>query len=524
MRGVMRLPFLTWIFCLFIALPVAAQEEARYVVVLAPSAAGAGEGVVETYGGRIERAVDETTVEAVVSESRATLMARDPRVKSVTRAGAGGSVSTSWTGGVTYTYTYDAAGNVTAIGGDSFIYDDVDRLVSDTVSGRERQHTYDAFGNRTGCYDVSSGGDCQPVSIAGSTNRIVDATYDAAGNLTGYGGTSYAYDGAGMLIQDTRTTTRQYVYTADDERIAMIVGSTWYWTLRDFSGKVLREMKSTAASNGTHSSWQWARDNVWRDGLLLSSRQPSDTSTSTYHYHLDHLGTPRVVSNTNGIIVGMHDYAAFGAEYDTGLKESPESRMKFTGHERDSQGDPTQALDYMHARYYDAMWGRFLSVDPSWESAHLSMPQSWNRYSYVMNNPMKYTDPTGRVFKCETVTNEDGATEQICSEEVDVEAEDPEVEPVPQPSDPSWIANAWGSITREAENVKYLSWRDARFCARTVTFPANPMVSGSCRASPRQPHCSDWTRNYDSGENGTGRRRNHAISVGASWFWRGNIT
>lgn len=40
--------------------------------------------------------------------------------------------------------------------------------------------------------------------------------------------------------------------------------------------------------------------------------------------------------------------------------------------------------------------GRFLSVDPTWESADLGNPQSWNRYSYVGNNPVNNTDPDGR--------------------------------------------------------------------------------------------------------------------------------
>ena len=52
--------------------------------------------------------------------------------------------------------------------------------------------------------------------------------------------------------------------------------------------------------------------------------------------------------------------------------------------------------DYMHARYYQAKCGRFLSVDPTWESADPGRPQTWNRYSYVTNNPINLTDPDGR--------------------------------------------------------------------------------------------------------------------------------
>jgi RHS repeat-associated protein len=68
--------------------------------------------------------------------------------------------------------------------------------------------------------------------------------------------------------------------------------------------------------------------------------------------------------------------------------------MKFTGHERDRLANDVHALDYMHARYYNYGVGRFLSVDPVFGRPH--DPQSWNRYAYVLNNPLRYTDPDGR--------------------------------------------------------------------------------------------------------------------------------
>jgi hypothetical protein len=54
----------------------------------------------------------------------------------------------------------------------------------------------------------------------------------------------------------------------------------------------------------------------------------------------------------------------------------------------------------MHARFYSPKWGRFLSVDPTWESADLRRPQSWNRYAYVENNPVNLTDPDGKCPFC----------------------------------------------------------------------------------------------------------------------------
>jgi RHS repeat-associated protein len=69
--------------------------------------------------------------------------------------------------------------------------------------------------------------------------------------------------------------------------------------------------------------------------------------------------------------------------------------MKFTGHERDLGVLTSNAddLDYMHARFCSPLLGRFLSVDPVGGNAKI--PQTWNRYAYAADNPLKYTDPTG---------------------------------------------------------------------------------------------------------------------------------
>lgn len=283
-------------------------------------------------------------------------------------------------------YTYDAAGNITQIGSDVYVYDGVSRVVSGTVSGRERLYTYDAFGNRRTCWDVGSQSTCQwGAEIASALNRVIGAGYDDGGNLASYSGQTYAYDSEGMMTSRNQSAT-EYVYTADDERIAVVTGAAWKWTLRDGSGKVLRELASTAAPDGTHANWHWTRDNVFRNGILLSTVDPSGTR----HYHVDHLGTPRVVSDTQGGLLGVHDYFAFGLELNDNLTEQDPANLRFTGHERDADG-----LDYMHARFYEPKWGRFLSVDPTWESADLDTPQSWNRYAYVQNRPMILADPDG---------------------------------------------------------------------------------------------------------------------------------
>jgi RHS repeat-associated protein len=65
---------------------------------------------------------------------------------------------------------------------------------------------------------------------------------------------------------------------------------------------------------------------------------------------------------------------------------------KFTGKERDAE----TGLDFFGARYFSSAQGRFTSPDPAMSSAKLGDPQTWNRYAYVTNNPLRYVDSDGR--------------------------------------------------------------------------------------------------------------------------------
>lgn len=66
-------------------------------------------------------------------------------------------------------------------------------------------------------------------------------------------------------------------------------------------------------------------------------------------------------------------------------------RKQFTAYERDIE----IGLDFAQARYYNNQHGRFTTVDPLAASAKLANPQTWNRFLYVINNPLKFTDPDG---------------------------------------------------------------------------------------------------------------------------------
>jgi len=68
------------------------------------------------------------------------------------------------------------------------------------------------------------------------------------------------------------------------------------------------------------------------------------------------------------------------------------SRSRYTGKERDAES----GLDYMDARYYGSSMGRFMSPDPSRLSIMPDNPQTWNRYTYGLNNPLRFKDDNGK--------------------------------------------------------------------------------------------------------------------------------
>ena len=102
----------------------------------------------------------------------------------------------------------------------------------------------------------------------------------------------------------------------------------------------------------------------------------------------------------SGAVVAYHAYFPDGVEATYFAQDS--ERMKFTGHERDlnDPSSPADDLDYMHARHYSILTGRFLSVDPG--SGDQWKPQTLNRDSYVANSPITFTDPDGLDAACFT--------------------------------------------------------------------------------------------------------------------------
>lgn len=102
------------------------------------------------------------------------------------------------------------------------------------------------------------------------------------------------------------------------------------------------------------------------------------------YYHIDRLGSTRLVTDESGNTITSMNYSPFGESISTG----EEARYLYTGKEMDRTG-----LYYYGARYYDPEIGRFITRDAV--KGDCENPQSLNLYSYCLNNPLRYTDPLG---------------------------------------------------------------------------------------------------------------------------------
>ncbi len=157
------------------------------------------------------------------------------------------------------------------------------------------------------------------------------------------------------------------------------------------------------------------------DNFQLVGNTPS-TVVNIQWLVTDQLGTPRMVVDKSGSLANVkrHDYLPFGEELFAGTggrtaaqgySASDGIRQKWAGKEQDNE----TGLDYFIARYYSSTQGRFTGTDPL--GGHILNPQSLNKYVYVINNPLRLTDPSG-MYVCG-----DSTDKNKCSSKEDTEFE-----------------------------------------------------------------------------------------------------
>src|SRR5205814_3299613 len=132
-------------------------------------------------------------------------------------------------------------------------------------------------------------------------------------------------------------------------RLAVQGGGAVHWTLRDFEGKPLRQFDSVPLESASWGSQlTWVEDYVWSDGKLIGAELPASHG-GRRHFHLDHLGSPRVITNGTGGVISRHDYSPFGEEITATNQElatnGREEPMNFTGHDRDFDPSTTSDCD-----------------------------------------------------------------------------------------------------------------------------------------------------------------------------------
>ena len=144
-------------------------------------------------------------------------------------------------------------------------------------------------------------------------------------------------------------------------------------------------------------------------GQLAAEYGGAGTDSGTHYLTADMLGSTRLetsgTAQTGPIVVRNYDYLPFGQEIGSGTAGRdatfsagyyPSAAMgpsiRFTQKPRDAE----TGLDYFGARYFSAAQGRFTSRDPAgFSKGHIANPQKWNKYAYVLNNPLIMVDPNG---------------------------------------------------------------------------------------------------------------------------------
>lgn len=291
-----------------------------------------------------------------------------------------------------FSYSYDQNGNPTAIvdltGTHTFQFDQLNRLTAakhPTLAAES--FTYDGAGNRT----ASAGEQYTYDNLFRLTKANgVTYSYDADGNLTSTadskGTTTYTYNYDNQLtgIKFPNGTAAAYLYDAFGRRIQKTVNGQVTNYLYD-GANILLELNSGGVMQARYTHGPGV------DNPLMMER-----GGQTYFYHSDAMGSIAAVTGSSGKIACSYSYNSFGSTQACAGLTTP---YGFAGREYDAES----GFYYLRARYFDPSTGRFTRPDPldltgrtlTGETGVMFAPQQLNRYSYAVNNPLVFRDPSG---------------------------------------------------------------------------------------------------------------------------------
>ncbi|EGG95528.1 Rhs family protein [gamma proteobacterium IMCC1989] len=318
-------------------------------------------------------------------------------------------------------YQYDAYQNVTSRDDhandirETYEYDRLDRLtrtditsatyISTEFNGSQTQD-YDVLGNITHKSDVGAYTYGTGITNGAGIHAVVGAgnktyTYDANGNMISGDGRTVAWSSFNKPTLITKNgKSADFSYDASRSRYKKVnhLGDTTFYV-----GSLYEKLtKNAGAANESIDEKHY----IYANGQLVAEHIVStNAGVQTRYLHKDALGSVDLVTDATANVVDRRSFDAWGKLRNLTWKDNeginnplyltqlPYTNKGFTGHESIQEVD----LIHMNGRVYDATLARFMSADPHIQEGALT--QSYNRYSYVMNNPLKYTDPSGYFFK-----------------------------------------------------------------------------------------------------------------------------
>lgn len=328
-------------------------------------------------------------------------------------AGAGGTSSV-----LQQVYTWDADGNLTTRQDlnagltETFTYDNLNRVRQAVTSGTASAIltvSYNAVGSivtksDVGTYSYSALHPMQIDQITPVAGSARTFQYDNSngnpgnGNLMSDGAHTYAWDALNRPVQITTTASgavQNFAYTPDGARYQE---STTAGATTTYLTEVSSSFQVYVGSDG-HT---YDREAITSsDGVIAIRSIREDGQITTRYLSSDELGSVSASTNEIGQLDpgSLESYDSFGQRRDptnwqvyacgSAPDESAVTDKGYTG----QQYLDTSCLVHMNGRVYDPQTGHFVSADPTIPGAYNS--QSYNRYAYVDNNPLRFTDPSG---------------------------------------------------------------------------------------------------------------------------------
>jgi RHS repeat-associated protein len=286
-------------------------------------------------------------------------------------------------------YEHDSRGNITAshgpTGTEKYGYDALNRLISWTdQNGAITRYSYDAAGNLT-----SKGASTYTHDAAG---QITNAgfTHDPNGNLTSDGTNIYTYDAAGRLTNVTKnadgSTIATYTY---DHRGLRTSKTTAGGTVRFHWNHLEQLVRESDTSGTTLARYTWTPD----DQLVAIEK-----NGASYYPHTNARGDILAITDANGAKVATYQYGPWGEQLtQSGTFSQP---WRYAGYYTDTE----TGLYYLQQRYYSPALSRFLTEEPLYSDfctdcgfgAIVKAAATTSPYAYASNQPLLFVDPDGR--------------------------------------------------------------------------------------------------------------------------------